>query len=227
MIFEGGVVAERLLAERARRDRPRGRDGGGGVAVRLCLDVVGLCKKRGENVGMEREKGGNESRIWTMTMTTAAAAFCCIRLCLVAATPPLDVLWGAHLRLRGCVKLCPAGNNLLEVICSIPEGFSLCPANCRAGNLGFSPSLINCNYLFEILKTAAKTMTTTAETAATPKSSRRSEAAMGGALEGREGGRRRRNGRGRSVGRTMGKSTPIIPSMQLAQCPLLKTVQAR
>ena len=149
-------------------------------------------------------------------------------VCLVAATPPLDVLWGAHLRLRGCVKLCPAGNNLLEVICSIPEGFSLCPANCRAGNLGFSPSLINCNYLFEILKTAAKTMTT----AETPKSSRRSEAAamaaMGGALE----GKRRRNGRGRGeqrrfVGRTMGKSTPIIPSMQLAQCPLLKTLEAK
>ena len=31
----------------------------------------------------------------------------------------------------------------------------------------------------------------------------------------------------RSVGRTMGKSTPIIPSMQLAQCPLLKTVEAK
>ena len=129
-------------------------------------------------------------------------------------------------------EIYPAGNNLLEKICSIPEGFSLCPANCRAGNLGFSPSLINCNYLFEILKTAAKTMTT----AATPKSSRRSEAAamaaamaaMGGALE----GRRRRNGRGRGeprrfAGRTMGKSTPIIPSMQLAQCPLLKTVETR
>ena len=64
-----------------------------------------------------------------------------------------------------------------------------CKLPCReAGNLGFSPSpfslslslssLINCNYLFEILKTAAKTMMTTTTT--TPKSTM---AAMGGALE--------------------------------------------
>ena len=47
---------------------------------------------------------------------------------------------------------------------------------------------------------------------------------------GRRFGRRRNGCRSSNatsvVGRTMGKSTPIIPSMQLAQCPLRQTVES-
>ena len=103
-----------------------------------------------------------------------------------------------------------------------------CKLPCRKSRLisSSSSSLINCNYLFEILKTAAKTTTTTT----TPKSSSElswsAMAAMGGALE-EDGETVGRGGRATSVvGRTMGKSTPIIPSMQLAQCPLRDTVES-
>ena len=108
-----------------------------------------------------------------------------------------------------------------------------CKLPCRKSRLissSSSSSLINCNYLFEILKTAAKTTTTTTTTTTTPKSSSElswsAMAAMGGALE-EDGETVGRGGRATSVvGRTMGKSTPIIPSMQLAQCPLRDTVES-
>ena len=71
-------------------------------------------------------------------------------LCLVAANPPLYMLCGAYPCLRGCVKIWLPRHNLLEEICSSSESFSLCPANCHAGNLGFSPSSLSFSYKLQL-----------------------------------------------------------------------------
>ena len=109
------------------------------------------------------------------------------------------------------MKLCPARHNLLEKICSIPGGFSLCPANCRAGNLGFSPSpLFSFSYKLQLslrdFEDRRKDDDDDGDGDAQVVTAVGGYGGDGGNGRrfGRKGGRRRRNGRGRSVGSAVG-----------------------
>ena len=120
VIFEGGVVGERLLAERARRDgrrrrRPRGR---GGVAVRLRLDVVGICKKREKMSEWKGERGKRITHLdydYGLRLLQLFVAFDSVSS--RGEPSPLYALWSIPLptRLREnlATKTQPLGGNLL------------------------------------------------------------------------------------------------------------------
>ena len=177
--FEGCVVCEGLLAERTRRDddllllllaglEPRGR--GAVRRRRRRLGDVGLrCKKRGK--GEKMSKKGNETnhafgrRLFLLHSNSAAAAAACL---VSNSLPPSSTVQSPP---YDCLTVSP-----FPLQIAVQRKSRLCPPP------SLSLLLINCNYLFEILKTAAKTMMTTAP--ATPRSTTSAAmAAMGGASE--------------------------------------------
>ena len=123
VIFEGGVVSERLLAERARRDdvrrrrRPRRRDCGV-VTVRLRLDVVGICKKREKMSEWKGERGKRITHLdydYGLRLLLLFVAFDSVSS--RGDPSPLYALWSIPLptRLREnlATKTQPLGGNLL------------------------------------------------------------------------------------------------------------------